>query len=282
MEQQKLESAQTVVGSKSADKKRNVTVGSVWESKLYGRFDVVDYHGCESVIVRFIETGFETKSTSQAVRNGNIKDRLARSVFGVGFIGDGKYNSGHKHLDAYRSWHGMLMRCYYEPVISKHKTYIGCTVCDDWHDFQKFANWYYENYPDDEFKYDLDKDLKVIGNKVYSPETCLFVRQGVNKFVMDAGAARGQFMIGVTFEERTGRFVSVCSEPSTGRQRKVGRFSTEVEAHLAWRKRKSDYAYELAISQENIEVKNALLNWRAALDNFEIHKMDTGNYYEAL
>ena len=51
-------------------------------------------------------------------------------------------------------------------------TYIGCTVCIEWNNFQNFAGWFNENYIEG---YDLDKDIKVNGNKVYSPVTCLIV-----------------------------------------------------------------------------------------------------------
>ena len=33
-----------------------LTVGSVWESKNYGPFEVIEYEGCRSITVRFLET----------------------------------------------------------------------------------------------------------------------------------------------------------------------------------------------------------------------------------
>lgn len=285
MEQQKLESAQTVVESKSTGKKRKITVGSVWKSNNCGDFEVVEYNGWDNIVVRFVDTGFEVTVNSSNIKSGKVKDKIRPSVYGVGFIGDGEHlpSVKKKVTIAYDTWIRMLSRCYSYKFVTENQSYKDCAVCDEWHNFQNFAKWFHDNYPKDGAKYSLDKDLAVIGNKVYSPDNCMFVPQSINTFIVDCAANRGSHMIGVCFDINMGFFISQCSNPLTdGRQAYIGRFSTEVEAHLAWRKRKSYYAYELAISQENIEIKNALMNWRSALDNFEIHKMDTGNYYEAL
>lgn len=285
MGQQKQESAQTVAGSRSADKrKRKITVGSVWSSRLYGNFEVIEYNWYKNVIIEFLDTGFKTKTEGGKIRAGNIKDKLSRSVCGVGFVGVGDFLAFVKRrpTKAYSKWHAMINRCYSDKYQKLKPTYKGCTVCDEWHNFQNFAKWFYENYPDDGEEYHLDKDLKLIGNKVYSPETCMFVSQRVNMFTVSAGASRGKYMIGVCLDSWSGKIRSDCSNPFTESSERLGYFETELEAHLAWRKRKSELAYELAMVQDRDEVKQALLSWRSALDGFEIHKIDTGNYYEAL
>ncbi len=71
----------------------------------------------------------------------------------------------------------MLRRCYDDELHSKYPTYKGCSVCDEWHDFQVFAQWYKSNYIEG---YHLDKDIKINGNKVYSPSACLFVSPSEN------------------------------------------------------------------------------------------------------
>lgn len=69
----------------------------------------------------------------------------------------------------------MISRCYSKLSLLRSPCYAEASVCDDWHSFQVFADWYYENHPLDGTTYHLDKDLKVKGNKIYSPSTCLFV-----------------------------------------------------------------------------------------------------------
>ncbi len=74
----------------------------------------------------------------------------------------------------------MLERCYSEKRQKIQPTYKDCTVHADWRNYQLFAKWYYENYPSDGEKYDIDKDILVEGNRVYSPEACMFVTRKEN------------------------------------------------------------------------------------------------------
>lgn len=200
--------------------------------------------------------------------NGNL-------VHGVGIYKKGKYKAKENSKDTkvYSAWRNILMRCCRPDYQAKNPTYIGCTVCDEWIDFQAFAKWFEENYPKDGETYRLDKDLKFIGNKVYSPETCLFVSSVVNKFTTDSGGTRGEYMIGVGWNKQCEKFQSRCSNPLTNKQESLGYFTDELSAHAAWRKRKSELAYQLAMTQANTEVRDALLRWKDALDNNEIHKV---------
>lgn len=195
-------------------------------------------------------------------------------VFGVGICEKGKHlaSINGKKTKAYIAWRDMLRRCYSAKCHEAQPTYIGCAVCDEWISFQNFADWFEGNYPKDGNKYQLDKDLKIIGNKVYSPETCLFVSRQVNSFTTDCGASRGAFMIGAVWDKTNENFKSRCSNPITGRHEHLGCFHNELSAHLAWRKRKSQLAYELAMIQENPDVRDALLRWKSALDNNLIHQ----------
>ena len=46
----------------------------------------------------------------------------------------------------------------------------------------------------------LDKDLLVNGSKVYSRETCVFVSNQVNIFLTERGNDRGEWPIGVNWD----------------------------------------------------------------------------------
>jgi hypothetical protein len=196
-------------------------------------------------------------------------------VYGIGIYEKGKhsaYENG-KKCKAYTAWNSMLERCYSSIYQERHPTYICCTVCDEWLEFQVFADWHEENHPKDGNSYHLDKDLKIIGNKVYSPSTCLFVSSAVNKFTIDRGASRGEYLIGVRWHKQGEKFHSRCCNPFTKKQENLGLFTNELSAHLAWRSKKSELAYELAITQGNPEVRRALLLWKDALDKNLIHKI---------
>ena len=108
------------------------------------------------------------------IKNGQVKNPYHKSVYGVGYIGIGKYvaHVKRKPTKSYDTWIGMLRRCYSEKSFIRRPTYKDVTVCEEWHNFQTFVKWYEENYIEG---FHLDKDLLSKGNKIYSPETCCFI-----------------------------------------------------------------------------------------------------------
>lgn len=156
--------------------------GYIHKTNNFGFVEVIEYVKSTDITVRFVDTGYITKCQSSHLRRGFVKDKMVRNVYGVGFLGDGIHKAwdGKKDTRKYKVWSGMIQRCYSNDFQDKRKSYIGCTVCDEWHNFQSFGDWYDENYPRDGKDYDLDKDIKIDGNKIYSPDTCLFVTQADN------------------------------------------------------------------------------------------------------
>jgi len=164
---------------KDLSKDRITYTGTIWNSKTYGVFEIIDYIDSTKVLVRFLETGYETTTTLGNIKKGSVKDKLHASVRGVGYIGEGKYTSKVKGVTtkACELWRSILQRCYDEGHIKKNPTYRGCTVAEEWHNFQNFAKWFETNYVEG---YELDKDIRVEGNKVYGPNTCMFVSKQKN------------------------------------------------------------------------------------------------------
>ena len=157
----------------------------------------------------------------------------------------------------YQTWVDMLKRCYSAKHQEKRPTYIGCTVSEDWLTFSNFKNWM-EGQDFEGMR--LDKDILFEGNKVYSAETCVFVTQTVNSFTTDSGATRGVWLIGVNWHKKTGKFRAQCSNPFTKKNEHLGYFTTEIEAHEAWLKRKIKLAHELAEVQTDPRVAKALID----------------------
>lgn len=157
----------------------------------------------------------------------------------------------------YQVWAAMLKRCYSANFQKKRPTYAGCTATDEWHSFSKFRAWMEKQ---DWQGKSLDKDLLFEGNKVYSPETCVFVTTMVNGFTTDSGAARGEWMIGAHWNKNAGKFLAQCSNPFTKKNEYLGLFTNEQQAHNAWLKRKTELAHELAEIQEDPRVAKALVD----------------------
>lgn len=144
--------------------------GDVVESKHYGKFLVVRVDSATRILCKSLTTGYEIFKQAAHLDSGSIKDPFYPSILGVGYFGDGKHTSK-SNPKMYQAWRNMLARCYYPDYQKNNQSYAGCVVCDDWHNFQTFANWYVNNFIEG---YQLDKDIAGNGS-LYSPETCTFV-----------------------------------------------------------------------------------------------------------
>ena len=125
-------------------------------------------------------------------------DRFKATLYGVGYLGKGIHRSKIKVSKGkcvknrdYVIWEAMMMRCYSEKFLEKCPTYVGCKVCDRWHNFQTFCEDIknLENYNEwknfkiekgKRNKWKLDKDSKVKGNRIYGPDTCRFITSKEN------------------------------------------------------------------------------------------------------
>ncbi len=152
-----------------------------------GPIEVIMYKSCKEVLIRFVNTGYERKYSTWSIRSGSVKDMIKPSVFGVGYIGSGNHKAHErgKRTKAYKIWIGILERCY-NPKGKSYKYYggAGVSVCDDWHNFQNFAEWFYERHKDG---LEVDKDLKCSGSgNIYSPEFCVMFTRKENNDIAHA------------------------------------------------------------------------------------------------
>lgn len=186
---------------------------------------------------------------------------MSKLVYGVG-INDANYVTrktinGKVVLSCkfFEVWRGVIRRCYSEESLRNHPTYAGCSVCDEWLTFSNFKAWMESQ---DWKGKEIDKDIINKGNKIYSPEFCVFVDSMTNSFIIDCGSARGEWPIGVTFHKRNNEFRAQCSDPFTKARGWIGAFKCPNEAHQAWKKRKHELACQLADLQTDIRVAAAL------------------------
>ena len=148
----------------------------------------------------------------------------------------------------YEKWRGMLRRCYSASFQLKNQTYAGCTVCNEWLTFSNFKAWMEQQ---DWKGKELDKDLLVTGNKLYSPDRCLFINKISNLFTSDDSSRKGLLMFGVTKRGKSEKYYARCNNPITKKLEHVGAFDSEISAHMAWRKRKHEIACQLADLESN-------------------------------
>jgi hypothetical protein len=149
-------------------------VGMRFKNRQGLEYVVTKFNHSKDITIRFSQSGYVRKTSVARISDGAIKDFMHPSVLGIGFLGGDEY-SKKSHALAYEKWKDMLYRCYSKEYHSRQPTYKDCSVHADWHNFQNFAEWFYKNYPNDGAKYQLDKDIKKEGNRVYSSDTCMFV-----------------------------------------------------------------------------------------------------------
>lgn len=159
-------------------------VGDIYKTNSCGMVKVVEYKNNQKVKVEFLDTKFSLWTAKWCILAGKVRDRLKPSICGVGIVGSGKYQAvvKRKKTSAFSCWSEMITRCYGASYLKRRPTYASVTVCNEWLNFQNFAAWFYENYPDDGVNICLDKDIKIPGNKVYSPDACLFTTREENTF----------------------------------------------------------------------------------------------------
>ena len=218
----------------------SITIDRTGE-KNYNNFGsemiIVDYRNAMDIDVYFPQYDWIARDKQYSnFKKGNISCPYERSTFGVGYIGEGKYKvrKNGKLTKCYATWHDMLRRCYSEESHKKNPTYIDCEVDEDWLNFQNYGKWYDENFYEVEGeRMALDKDILVKGNKIYSPETCIFVPQTINSLFVKSDKTRGESCIGTSPLEN-GKYRARCNliNPKTGKskQKHLGYYNTELEA----------------------------------------------------
>lgn len=157
----------------------------------------------------------------------------------------------------YNTWAGMLERCYSRKFHVKNPTYSDCSVDPAWLRFSTFKAWMAEQPWEGN---QVDKDLLVQGNKVYSAAACCFIHRTVNTFILDNPSTRGAYPTGVTYDATKRKFAAQCNNPRTGKRGHIGYFLCPKEAHVAWATKKLEHATALAAEQPDPRVSAALIS----------------------
>lgn len=191
------------------------------------------------------------------------KDGLVRLYYGIGYYGKEFENVKLIDIPSYRTWRMMLQRCYDEKVHKMEPRYKDCAVCEEWHSLFRFNEWYLKNYYSiSNERMELDKDILLKNNKIYSPDTCVFVPQRINTLFVTANKIRGEFPIGVYYDRQKKRYIANMTY--NGKSIKVARCITPIEAFYEYKFYKEYYIKEIAEEyKERIpdRLYKAMLKW---------------------
>lgn len=161
--------------------KKKIEAGDVFNINSGGSVTVLEFVSRSNITaVHNDEFAHKFKTTAYNLERGQIKNPFYPSVFGVGYLGSGKYTTKRNgvHDESYLTWKEMLRRCYDEKFHIKRRTYADCSVCKEWYNYQIFAEWFYKQKRQSGWQ--LDKDILTNGNREYSPKACRFVPAAIN------------------------------------------------------------------------------------------------------
>ena len=240
-------------------------VGETNLNRYGNRMTIIKYNNALDIVIEFMD-GFKFQTCYSNFRKGKIKSPYDRSVLDVGFLGEGFKPNEKTHQ--YKKWIGMMSRCYNPVEQSKHPAYIGCTVCDKWHNFQNFITWYDDNYYEiDEERMELDKDILHKGNKIYSPENCTFAPRNINGLFEQCYKLERHLPIGVSWAEDRQEYQSTCSD---GSQKTIhlGFYSTPKQAFYKYKIYKEKLIRQIADEYKDripSRLYNAMINYQVEI-----------------
>jgi hypothetical protein len=207
-----------------------------------------------------------------------------RPLIGKSQSKHGFYNSGGVHKTWVNNvktkpcqlWENMKSRIDYLPTVDEGKfgKYSLVEVCDDWKDFQLFAEWFSQMVVDGKYNqgWQLDKDILFKNNTMYSPETCAFLPEEVNKALNIKSRFRGELPVGMSRYKDKPHLIAV--EYRCKNKDFCVRFNTTdskiEESFLVYKRARESYIKHLANLYKNqLEERayNALLSYEITLED---------------
>lgn len=251
---------------------RDIKVGQVHTSNLCGDYEVIEVYNSRKTKVRFLSTGFERTTSIVSIFTGKIKDPYHPQHYGVGYLGKGDYTSRASEnviSFAYRSWTSMLKRVYSPKYLAKSPNYLGCSVCDEWLNYQNYAAWCDTQYHEDDWQ--LEKDILVKGNRVYSPDTCRFAPPPINYIINLNSSSRGTLPVGVHYRTDCLHRYSASIQDWDRRKIGLGRYATAEDAfYLGYKPAKEAKVKEIADKYKGRicdDLYEALYAWTVNIDD---------------
>ena len=184
---------------------------------------------------------YECVCDLKEIKNGSIKNPYHPSVHGIGYIGVGDYKVRVNGIinKEYECWRNMLKRAYDTKYHIAYPTYKNVTVCKEWLNFQTFAKFYNEKYPKNikGITFEIDKDVlqNNVENKIYSPETVIFLPSNVNSFLTNIQKNTSGYT-GVSFCKTNNKYKTQISNFGNSSIIHLGYFQNPQDASTHYKK----------------------------------------------
>lgn len=261
----------------------NDRLGEIRNNRLGTPMKIIAYRTSDDIDVEFQDKFHYVKEhqTYSNFRGGGIKNPYDITVYGVGYIGAGKYkpmlNKDVIEL-RYNDWRNMLGRCYSEDDVNtdglvhsarseytderEYEVYHCCEVDERWFNYQNFSEWFEENKYECDERLQVDKDILFPNCKIYSPETCLLVSHRINVLFMNKKNDRG-LPNGIR-RTKGGRYSAKYNLEN------LGTYDTLEEVYAIYAIKKKENILRYAEEYKNIvseKVYNALVNYEVRIEN---------------
>lgn len=244
----------------------NERIGLIKENTNGTLMKIIAYRNSNDIDVEFLDKYHyvKTNTTMSNFNSGSIKSPYDLTTLGVGYIGEGKYKVkiSNKHTPEYDCWKSIIERCYDEKKREKYKSYYRISeICEEWKNFQNFAEWYCQNQYEIDERLHIDKDILYPGNKIYSPYHCLLVPQRINMLFLNKRNKRG---LPNGIRKEGDKYLAKYN------QEDLGVTNTVEEAFELYAKRKKEEIVKIANEYKKIipkKVYEALMNYEIRIEN---------------
>ena len=236
--------------------------GNVYPSNRFGDVKILEYKNSKCVMIMFLNTGFITEESMHNIRSGQIRDNSLPTTCGFGYIDVEGASIGRHKTKEYQLWNNMINRCYNEALRDKLRSYIDCSVSDEWKYLSKFKEWCNGQIGFDNEGWSLDKDILRKGDKIYSPETCCFVPPEINCALPISASVRGSLPVGVIHSSNKTRYRARIQRAN--KWESLGTYDTPEEAFYAYKPVKESHIKSLAEKWKDLidpKVYEVLMNW---------------------
>lgn len=237
----------------------------------------IEYNGYYNVVIEFQdEFKYRTKINWGEFNKGEIRNPYFKQIFGVGMTGI-KYpvKINNKNTKEYSTWYNMLRRCFDKKVKERNSTYKDVTCCKEWLLFENFYEWLHSQENFDKWinlnRSDIDKDILIKGNKIYSPDTCCLVPHNINGLFCKSNATRGNLPIGVRLNKNKS-YTAECCINNNNSQKFLGDYDTPEEAFYVYKEFKENLIKQIA--QEEYNKGNITKKCYDAMMNYQVEITD--------
>jgi len=240
----------------------------VFNIKCNEWMEIIEWENAQNIKIKF-ESGGIHKCSYHQLKKGTIKNLNIPSVYEHGYIGYGDHKAfiNSKMTFEYITWRNMLKRCYNKSSLIQRPTYKNCKVCEEWKNFQIFAEWV-NNYNGITKGYDLDKDIIDKNSKIYNEKNCIFIPAFLNSLIHRTYRHK-KLPLGVSYDKEKKKYESYCQNEN-GKKYHLGYYKSIDEAFYQYKKYK-----EYLIKKNAIEYKNKIsVIAYEALMNYEVEITD--------